>query len=78
MKKVEVNILRGYKWQVEGNLMLKERKVYMLKNEELRMEIIQLYHNILTAGHRERWKTSNKKLLVARSDKEHGKICGQI
>jgi len=30
---------------------LKEEKVYILKDEELRMEIIQLYHNILVAEH---------------------------
>ena len=28
----------------------------MLKNEELRVEIIQLHHNVLAAEHRERWK----------------------
>ena len=31
--------------------MLKEGKVYILKDEELRVEIIQLHHNILVAGH---------------------------
>ena len=28
----------------------------MLKDEELRIEIIQLYHNVLVAGYGERWK----------------------
>ena len=37
--------------------MLKERKVYVLKDEELRAEIILLHHNVLVAGHREKWKT---------------------
>jgi len=36
---------------------LKERKVYVLKDEELRVEIIQLHHDVLAVGHRERWKT---------------------
>jgi len=36
---------------------LKEGKVYMLKNEELRAEVIQLHYNILATGHRGRWKT---------------------
>ena len=36
---------------------MKERKVYMLKDEELRLEVIQLYHNILVAGYRGKWKT---------------------
>ena len=56
MKKAEVKILRGNEWQIEGELVLKERKVYMLKNEKLRMEIIQLYHDVLEAEHRGRWK----------------------
>ena len=34
--------------------MLKERKIYVSKNEELRVEIIQLHHNILTVGYKER------------------------
>ena len=42
------------KWQIEGNLVLKEEKVYILKNEELRVEIIQLYYNILIAEYKER------------------------
>ena len=31
--------------------------MYVLKDEELRVEIIQLYHNILVAEHGEKWKT---------------------
>ena len=37
--------------------MLKEEKVYMPKNEELRAEVIWLHHDIPAAGHRGRWKT---------------------
>ena len=37
--------------------MLKEEKVYILKNEELRAEIIWLYHDMLVAEHGRRWKT---------------------
>ena len=36
---------------------MKEGKVYVLKNEELRAEVIQLHHDIPAAGHGERWKT---------------------
>jgi len=32
--------LRGNKWEIKEDLVLKERKVYMPKNEELRVEII--------------------------------------
>jgi len=35
---------------------LKEEKVYIPKNEKLRIEIIQLHHNTLVARHRRRWK----------------------
>ena len=48
----------------------------MLKNEELKAEIIQLHHNMSVAGHRGRLednKIDNKKLLVARSYKNVGK-----
>jgi len=36
---------------------LKERKIYILKDEELRVEIIQLHHDTLVAGHGGKWKT---------------------
>jgi len=57
MKKVRVKMLQGEEWQVEGDLVLKEGKVYVLKDEELRIEIIWLHHNIPVAEHREKWKT---------------------
>jgi len=54
----EVNIiekmLRGDEWQIERKLVLKERKVYMLKDKKLRVEIIWLHHNVLVAGHKKR------------------------
>ena len=34
----------------------KEGKIYVLKDEGLRAEIIQLYHNMLVAIHEGRWK----------------------
>jgi len=36
---------------------LKEGKVYVLKDEELRVEVIQLHHDVLVVGHGGRWKT---------------------
>jgi len=51
MKRAEVKELRGNEWKIEGDLMLKEGKVYVLKDEELRMEIIRLHHDVLAAGH---------------------------
>ena len=46
MKKVGVRILRGDKWQIEEKLVLKEGKIYVQKEEKLRVEIIQLYYDI--------------------------------
>ena len=40
IKKVEVKVLREDEWQIEGDLVLKEDKIYVLKNEVLRVEII--------------------------------------
>ena len=49
-------VLRGEEWQIEGDLGLKEEKVYVPKDKKLRIEIIWLHHNILVVGHKERWK----------------------
>ena len=57
MKKAKVKVLQGDEWQIEGDLVLKGSKVYVLKDEELRVEIIQLHHNVPIAGHEGRWKT---------------------
>jgi len=35
---------------------LKEEKVYVLKDEELRAEIIWLHHNVPAIGYEDRWK----------------------
>ena len=51
MKKVKVKMLQGDEWQMERELVLKEGKIYVPKDEELRVEVIQLYHNILAADH---------------------------
>jgi len=56
MKKAGVKVLRGEKWQIEEDLVLKEKKIYVPKDEKLRMEIIWLHHDTPVAGHGERWK----------------------
>jgi len=40
MKKMRVKELQGNEWQMEGELVLKERKVYVSKDKELRAEVI--------------------------------------
>ena len=52
MKKVGVKTLRDEEWQIEERLVLKEGRVYVPKDEKLRVEIIQLHHDIPIAGHR--------------------------
>jgi len=71
MKKTGVKVVRGKEWQIEGDLVLKEGKVYVPKNKKLRVEIIWLHHDTLVAGHGKKWKTME---LVARSDERCWKI----
>ena len=51
MKKTGVKELKGNEWKIEEDLVLKEGKVYVLKDKELRAEVIQLHHDVLAAGH---------------------------
>ena len=36
---------------------MKEGKVYVPKDKELRVKIVWLHHNVLVVEYRERWKT---------------------
>jgi len=56
MKKAGVRELRGDEWKIEGDLVLKEEKIYVPKNEELRVEVIRLHHDVPVAGYGGRWK----------------------
>ena len=49
IKKAGVRNLRGDEWEIEGDLVLKKEKVYVLKDKNLRVEIIQLHYNMLIA-----------------------------
>ena len=51
MKKAGVRVLRNEEWQIEDKLVLKEGKMYVLKNEKLKLEIIWLHHDMLIARH---------------------------
>ena len=57
MKKTNVKVLRNKEWREEDGLMLKDGKVYVPKDEELRVEVIWLHHNMPVGGHRRQWKT---------------------
>ena len=50
MKKAKVKVLQENEWQIERDLVLKDR--------ELRAEIIWLHYDIPVVGHRGRWKTT--------------------
>ena len=52
---------------MEGDLVLKERKVYVPKDEELRKEIIQLYHNIPVVEYKGKWKTIELVTVICKS-----------
>jgi len=51
MKKAGVKMLRDEEWQIEERLVLKKGKVYVPKDEKLRVEIIQLHHDTPIAEH---------------------------
>ena len=53
IKKAGVKMLRDEEWQIEEGLVLKEGRVYVPKDEKLRVEIIWLHHDMLIAGHGE-------------------------
>ena len=40
IKKVGVNTLKRDEWEIEEELVLKEGKIYILKDEELKVEVI--------------------------------------
>ena len=54
MKKMGVRVLQEDEWQINRDLVLKKGKVYILKNKKLRMEIIQLHHDISVVGYGKR------------------------
>ena len=51
MKKAGIKMLRDEEWREEDELMLKEEKVYVPKDEALRVEIIRLHHDTPIGRH---------------------------
>jgi len=51
MKKAGVKELKGEEWKIEGDLVIKEGKIYVPEDRKLRAEIIWLHHDVLVAGH---------------------------
>ena len=56
MKRTGVKELWENKWQLEGVLVLKKEKVYILKDEKLRVEVIWWHHDILVVRYGGKWK----------------------
>jgi len=50
-------MLRDEEWREENGLMLRDRKVYVPKDENLRAEVIWLHHDMPIGGHGGQWKT---------------------
>jgi len=57
MKWAGVKVLENKEWRESDGLMLKERKIYVPKDEKLRAEVIRLYHDMPIEEHRGQWKT---------------------
>jgi len=57
MKRAGVKMLRDEEWREVDNIMYKEGKVYVPKDEKLRAEIIRLHHDTPVGGHGGQWKT---------------------
>ena len=52
MKQAGVKMLRDKEWREVDSVMYKEEKVYVPRDDELRMEIIRLHHDMPVGGHR--------------------------
>jgi len=51
MKQAGVKMLRDEEWREVDSIMYKEGKVYMPKDEKLRVEIIRLHYDMPIGGH---------------------------
>jgi len=52
MKRAGVKMLRDKEWREIDGVIYKEKKVYVPKDNILRVEIIRLYHNMLAGEHK--------------------------
>jgi len=64
IKRAGVKMLRDEEWHQEDGLILKEGKIYIPKDEKLRVEVIRLHHDMLVGGHGGQWKMAE---LVTRN-----------
>jgi len=57
-------VLRDEEWWEEDGIMLREGKVYVPRDNELRAEVIWLYYDTPVGRHERQWKTTE---LVTRN-----------
>ena len=57
MKQAGVKILRDEEWREVNGIIYKEGKIYIPKDEKLRVEIIWLHHDMPVGEHGGQWKT---------------------
>jgi len=57
MKQVGVKMLRDEEWREVNGIIYKEGKIYIPKDEKLRVEIIWLHHDMPVGEHGGQWKT---------------------
>ena len=57
IKQAGVKILRDEEWREVNGIIYKEGKIYIPKDEKLRVEIIWLHYDMPVGGHRGQWKT---------------------
>jgi len=50
-KQAEVKMLRDKEWREVDGVMYKEGKVYVPRDNELRMKIVRLHHDMPVGGH---------------------------
>ena len=50
LKRAGVKTLRDEKWEIEDGVVLKEGRIYV-PEEELKREVIRLYHDTPVGGH---------------------------
>jgi len=56
MKRAGVKMLRNEEWREVDGVMYKEGKVYVPKDDKLRVKFIRLHHDMPVEGHGGQWK----------------------
>jgi len=52
MKRARVKMLRDEEWREVDGIIYKKEKVYVSKDDQLKIEIIRLHHDMPVGGHR--------------------------